>query len=101
MDKSELKVGDVIRFHDWGIGGRLFGIIVKQEDDLYHSKLNIWRPKDIYFLQAYGIDNIELIQSFEGFSEHKQRELREIIEKAHDKNIKTNISFCQQKAGSS
>ena len=93
MDKSELKVGDVIIFHDWGIGGRLFGIIVEHEDDLYHSKLNIWRPKDIYFLQAHGIDNIELIQSFEGLSEHKQCELQEIIEKAQDKNIKMNISF--------
>lgn len=49
MDKSELKVGDVIRFHDWGVGGRLFGVIVEHEDDLYRSKLNIWRLKDIFF----------------------------------------------------
>lgn len=95
MDKNKLKVGDVIRFHDWGVGERLFGIIVEYEDDLYHSKLNIWRPKDIYFLQAHGIDKIEIIQSFEKLSEYKQRELQEIIKKAQDKNIKMNTLLFQ------
>ena len=45
MNKSDLEIGDVIKFHDWGSGGFLFGIIVEQDDDLYNSKLNIWRPK--------------------------------------------------------
>jgi len=95
MDKNKLKVGDIIRFHDWGVGGYLFGIIVEYEDDIYHSKQNIWRPKDIYFLQVHGIDNIKLIQSFERLSEHLQRELQEIIKLVQDKNIKMNISLCQ------
>lgn len=93
-NKNALEVGDVIRFHDWGVGGNLFGIIFEYEDDLYHSKLNIWRPKDIYFLHAHGIDNIEIIQSLEGLSEFKQHDLNDIIKKAQNENIKVNISWC-------
>lgn len=94
MDKKELKIGDVISFHDWRIGGQLFGIIIDYEDELYHSKLNIWRPKDIYFLQAHGIDNIEVIHSLEGISEYKLQDLQDIIKRAQDKNIAVNISWC-------
>ncbi len=93
LDKKELKIGDVISFHDWGIGEQLFGIIIDYEDELYHSKLNIWRPKDIYFLQAHGIDNIEVIHSLEGISEYKLRDLQDIIKMAQDKNIDVNISW--------
>lgn len=95
MEKSELKKGDVIRFHDWGVGGYLFGIIIEYEDELYHSKLNIWRPRDIYFLQAHGIDNIEVIHSLEGLSEYELRDLQDIINNARDKNIAVNIPFCE------
>lgn len=93
-NKNALEVGDVIRFHDWGVGGNLFGIIIEYEDELYHSKLNIWRPRDIYFLHAYGIDNIEIIQSLEGLSEFKQNDLKDVIKKAQDENIDVNISWC-------
>lgn len=93
MEKSELKVGDIIRFHDWGVGGFLFGIIIECEDELYHSKLNIWRPKDIYFLQSHGIDNIEIIYSLEELSEYKLCDLQDIIKKAQDKNIAVNMPF--------
>ena len=41
MNKSDLEIGDVIKFHDWGSGGFLFGIIVEQDDDLYNSKLKL------------------------------------------------------------
>lgn len=99
MEKSELKVGDVISFHDWRVGGFLFGVIIEYEDELYHSKLNIWRPRDIYFLQAHGIDNIEVMHSLEGLSEYKLRDLQDIIKKARDKNIAVNIPFCEWKAG--
>lgn len=95
MDKNELKAGDVISFHDWGVGGRLFGIIVEHEDELYHSKLNIWRPRDIYFLLAHGIDNIELIHSLEEFREYELRDLQDIIKKAQEKNIVVNAPFCK------
>ena len=93
LDKKELKIGDVISFHDWRIGGQLFGIIIDYKDELYHSKLNIWRPKDIYFLQAHGIDNIEVIHSLEGISEYKLRDLQDIIKRAQDKNIAVNTSW--------
>lgn len=95
MEKSELKVGDIIRFHDWGVGGFLFGIIIEHEDELYHSKLNIWRPRDIYFLQAHGIDNIKVIHSLEELSEYKLRDLQDIIKTARNKNITVNIPFCE------
>lgn len=94
-NKNVLEAGDVIRFHDWGVGGYLFGVIIEYEDNLYHSKLNIWRPRDIYFLQAYGIDNIEVIQSLEDLSEYNLYELRDIIKKAQHENIAVNISFCE------
>ena len=41
LNKSDLEIGDVIKFHDWGSGGFLFGIIVEQDDDLYNSKLKL------------------------------------------------------------
>ena len=36
-DKSILKVGDLISYHDWTSGGFLFGVIVEHEDEYYHS----------------------------------------------------------------
>ncbi len=51
MDKNKLKVGDVIRFHDWGVGGFLFGVMIERNDILYHSQLNNCMTKDIYFLK--------------------------------------------------
>ena len=92
-NKNALEAGDIIRFHDWGVGGFLFGVIIEHEDELYHSKLNIWRPKDIYFLQAYGIDSIEIIYSLEGLSEYKLCDLQDIIIKAREKNIAVNLPF--------
>ena len=56
-DKSILKVGDLISYHDWTSGGFLFGVIVENEDEYYHNKLNIWRrPDSIHWLQA--VDSI-------------------------------------------
>lgn len=97
MNKSDLKVGDVIKFHDWGVGGFLFGIIVEHEDDLYCSKLNIWRPKDIYFLQAHGIDNIELIASEkdvkEYVKEYEMEDFLDLIKGAQEKGISYKLNM--------
>ncbi len=91
MDKNKMKVGDVIRFHDWGVGGFLFGVIIERNDVLYHSQLNIWRPKDIYFLQAHGIDHIDIIQSIDEINESELHDFYDIIKAARNNNIFMNI----------
>lgn len=93
MDKNELKVGDVISFHDWCVGGFLFGVIIEYEDELYHSKLNIWRPRGIYFLQAHGIDGIEVIQSIKDVEEYRLHDFKNFIKATQDERIIVNISF--------
>lgn len=91
MNKKDLNVGDIIRFHDWGVGGFLFGIIVEYEDDLYHSNLNIWRPKDIYYLQAHGIDEIMLVKNEEGVKEYELHDFQDLIRNAEDQDVCFNL----------
>lgn len=93
MNKSILKVGDVIRFHDWTSGGFLFGVIIEYEDKLYHNKLNIWRPRDIHFLQA--VDHIDVIQSKEEIIEYELRSFDDIIEAAKNSGIFLNTKIYQ------
>lgn len=93
MDKRKLKLGDVIRFHDWGVGGFLFGVIIEYGDELYHSKLNIWRPRDIYFLQSHGIDHIDVIQSMEEIRESELYDFFGVIEAARNNNIFMNTKI--------
>lgn len=95
VDKDELRVGDVIRFHSWYVGGFLFGIIIEQEDELYHSKLNIWRPRDIYYLQSHGIDGIKIIHSFEELSVYQSMDLKDIINEAKNSNISVNLLYSE------
>lgn len=91
MNKKDLNVGDIIRFHDWGVGGFLFGIIVEQEDNLYHSKLNIWRPKDIYYLQAHGIDEITLIKDETDINTYELHDFQDLIRNAEAQYIYFNL----------
>lgn len=91
LNKSDLEIGDVIRFHDWGSGGFLFGIIVEQDDDLYNSKLNIWRPKGIYYLQAHGIDCITLIKNEADVKAYELYDFRDLITCAEDKAVYYNL----------
>lgn len=91
MNKKDLNVGDIIRFHDWGVGGFLFGIIVEQEDDLYHSKLNIWRSKDIYYLQANGINEITLIKDETDINAYELHDFQDLIINAEDQDICFNL----------
>lgn len=92
MKKNDLEIGNVIRFHDWGTGGFLFGIIIQHEDDLYHSKLNIWRPKDIYYLQAHGIDDIALIKDTTDINEYELYDFRNLVKEAHERNLYYSLS---------
>lgn len=87
MNKDDLEIGDVIEFHSWEIGGFLFGIIIEHEDDLYHSKLNIWRPKDVYYLQSNGIDGITLINGEEDIKEYNLYDFRDLLREAVDNDI--------------
>ena len=88
--KNDLKVGDLIRFHSWGVGGFLFGVIIEHEDDLYHSKLNIWRPKDIYYLQDHGIDAIELINDIRDVKDYDLHDFQDLLN-----DIKKNRVYCK------
>lgn len=90
MDKGKLEVGHLIRFHDWGYGGFLFGVIIEHFDDIYHSKLNIWRPKDIYFLQASGIDSIEVINNIKQVKDYELDRFQELLSEVKNNNI-----FCE------
>jgi len=82
----------VIRFHDWGSGGFLFGIIIEQEDNLYYSKFNIWRPKDIYYLQGHGIDNITVIKDVDAVvKEYEIEEFQDLIKAAQERNVYNNL----------
>ncbi len=93
MDKSKLKVGDLIRFYNSFLGGIVFGVIIEYEDKLYHSKLNIWRPKDIYFLQDCGNRVLEVITSIESVEEYALDDFYDILAE-----IKRNNIFCVFKA---
>ena len=39
-EKSKLKVGDIIKFHSWGVGGFLFGTIIKKKEDIEDYELH-------------------------------------------------------------
>lgn len=68
MDKKDLKIGDVIRFHSY-----------------------IWRPKDIYYLQAHGIDNITLIKIESNVNEYELYDFRDLIKEAQDNSVYYNL----------
>lgn len=91
MNKEDLEIGDVIRFHDWGNGGFLFGIIIEQEVKPFHGKLNIWRPLALYALQQHGIYGITLIKAEEDVNEYELHEFRELIEEARNSSVYYNL----------
>ena len=96
--KMKLKQGDVIRFHDWGVGGNLVGVIADLppfKDDPDNRRLNIWRPKAEYYLMSPHIDCIKIIRSFKDLSDpdfkyvkkYVKNELIEILHVASRKGI--------------
>jgi len=90
-NKSKLKVGDLISYHDWTSGGFLFGVIVEQEDECYHSKLNIWRGHNsIHCLEA--VDSIEIIEKIEEVKDFRLRDFQDFLNNIKEHNIYCN--FC-------
>lgn len=87
MDKEDLHIGDIIRFHCWGNGGFLFGIIIEQEVKLFTGKLNIWRPLAMYALQQHGIDGITLIKDESNVNEYELHDLRDLIKEAQNRGV--------------
>lgn len=91
VDKSKLKVGDLISYHDWTSGGFLFGVVVEHEDEYYHSKLNIWRsPNSIHWLQA--VDAIEIIEKIEDVKDYNLHAFHDFLKTTEEHNIQCN--FC-------
>ena len=54
-NKIELKPGDLIFFHNWGVGGFLFGIVIENDkkDEYYHNKLKVWRARSTFYFGPY------------------------------------------------
>lgn len=90
MDKNDLKIGDLIRFHNWGIGGFLFGVIVECEEDYYHNKVNIWRTRSSYSLN--DVDAIELIEKIEDVKDYALHDFQDFLNDIKKNNITCN--FC-------
>lgn len=80
-EKSKLKIGDIIKFHSWGVGGFLFGIIVEDAEE----GIAIWRPKTTYSLKIGGIDNITIIEKKEDIEDYEFQDLLAEVVKLADK----------------
>ena len=87
INEMHLKSGDLVRFHDWGSGGYLFGLIMEKEDEIYHSKLNIWRPMDLYYLQAHGIDDVMVIDSLDKVEDYELSEFKDFLQELIKRNM--------------
>lgn len=79
-EKPKLKVGDIIKFHSWGVGGFLFGIIVEDTEE----GIAIWRPKTTYSLKIGGIDNITIIKKKEDIEDYEFHDLLAEVVKPAD-----------------
>ena len=80
-EKPKLKIGDIIKFHSWGVGGVLFGIIVEDAEE----GIVIWRPKTTYSLKIGGIDNIITIKEKEDIKDYEFHDLLAEVIKPADK----------------
>lgn len=89
-EKSKLKVGDIIKFHSWGVGGFLFGIIVEDAEE----GIIIWRPKTTYSLKIGGIDNITIIEKKEDIEDYEFHDLlAKVVESADKIGIHYNFNM--------
>lgn len=88
-EKLKLKAGDIIKFHNWGVGGFLFGIIVEDAEE----GIAIWRPKTTYSLKIGGIDNITIVKKKTDIEDYEFRDLlAEVIKPADTIGIHYNYS---------
>lgn len=84
IEKNKLKVGDLILFHNWGIGGFLFGVIVECEDGY-----NIWRSKSNFSLD--NVDGIELIEKVEDVKDYALHDFHDFINDINEHGIYCNF----------
>lgn len=90
-DKSKLKVGDLIWFHNWGVGGFLFGVIVEcEEEPRTHNTVRIWRVRSNFSLNS--VDGIELIEKIEDVKDYALHDLQDFLNDVKEHNIYCN--FC-------
>lgn len=89
-DKSCLKLGDIIYFHSWGVGGFLFGIVTdSDEDEVFFDKLKIWRKGNSYRIDE--IDEVELIKVINDVKEYALYDFENIINNAKRENVYFNL----------
>lgn len=74
--EDTLKPGDIIRFHNWFVGGFLFGVIKKSEIDT--NKLEIWRKKRTFCLQ--DVDAITIIKTIDDIQNYEKYAFNQFIQ---------------------
>lgn len=90
-DKNILKVGDLIWFHNGGVGGFLFGVITECEEEPYtHNKVHIWRARSKFSLN--DVNAIELIKKIEDVKDYALHDFQDFLNDVKENNIKCN--FC-------
>lgn len=92
VDKSKLKVGDIIQFHNWGMGGFLFGLITECEEEPYtHNTTHIWRVRDCFSLN--NVDAITLIEKIEDVKNYELHEFQDFLNDVKEHNMQCNLAF--------
>ena len=91
-DKNKLKVGDVIRFHNWGVGGFLFGLITEcKEEERTHNTIHIWRARSHFSLN--DVDAITLIEKIEDVKGYESHDFQDFLNDIKSNNMKCNLAL--------
>ena len=91
-DKSKLKVGDLIWFHNWGVGGFLFGVVMElEEEDYYHNKMGIWRARSRFSIN--DVDGITLIEKIEDVKNYALHDFEDFLNDVKEYGVFCNFSF--------
>ena len=89
-NKNELKIGDIIRFHNWGVGGFLFGLITEcEEEPCTHNTTHIWRARSHFSLN--NVDAITLIENIEDIKEYELHDFKSFLNDVKENNMKCNL----------
>ena len=89
-NKNELKIGDVIRFHNWGVGGFLFGLITEcEEEPRTHNTTHIWRARSHFSLN--NVDAITLIENIKDIKEYELYDFQDFLNDVKENNMKCNL----------
>ena len=91
-NKNELKIGDIIRFHNWGVGGFLFGLIAECEEEPHtHNMTHIWRARSQFSLN--DVDAITLIENIEDIKGYELHDFQNFLNDVKGNNMKYNLAF--------